>query len=161
MCVYGMTQQDEEGVALVKRPTAFMTNAPRVAERLSQRCKVGHRHIAFMGGRAKRAEICPEQMCREILSGLIDQMKSDGRIVGNGCLSSIAAYEDGTGDYKEWMQQFWDDITGKELDPGLVRQAREEQMVEFNKHKVYTKVPLAECWDRTGKKPIGVRWVDK
>ena len=56
MCVYGMVQEDEQGTALIKKPTAFMTNAPCIANRLSQRCKGGHRHIALIGGRAKRAE---------------------------------------------------------------------------------------------------------
>ena len=46
------------------------------------------------------------------------------------------------------------------LDPLLVRRAREEDMKEFNKHGVYVKVPLRECFERTGKKPIGVKWVD-
>ncbi len=42
----------------------------------------------------------------------------------------------------------------------MVMEARAEEMKEFKKHKVYTKVPLSQCWARTGRKPIGVRWVD-
>ena len=38
--------------------------------------------------------------------------------------------------------------------------ARIEEMEEFRKHGVYIKVPIKECMERTGKKPIGVRWVD-
>ena len=30
----------------------------------------------------------------------------------------------------------------------------------FKAMKVYCKVPLEECWRETGRKPIGVRWVD-
>ena len=33
-------------------------------------------------------------------------------------------------------------------------------MMEFTKHSVYTKVPLKECFDKTGAPPIGTRWVD-
>ena len=33
-------------------------------------------------------------------------------------------------------------------------------MAEVRKHNVYIKVPIAECWDKTGKSPIGARWVD-
>ena len=160
MCVFGMTQEDEQGVALVKKPTAFMTNAPAIAERLSQRCSGGHRHITLIGGRAKRAEIYPHQLCREILLGLMEQMRRDGRILQNGCLGSMMAYEEGTEEYHEQMEQFWDDITGKELDPEMVREARAEEMKEFDKHKVYDKVPISQCWQATGRKPIGVRWVD-
>ncbi len=33
-------------------------------------------------------------------------------------------------------------------------------MEEFRKHGVHVKVPLSQCRGRTGKEPIGVRWVD-
>ena len=54
----------------------------------------------------------------------------------------------------------WDDISGEELDMSLARAARMEEMDEFEKHGVYVKVPMEQCMQRTGKKPIGVRWVD-
>jgi hypothetical protein len=160
MCVFGMTQQDEQGTALVKKPTAFMTNSPAIARRLNHRCPGGHRHITLMGGRASRAEVYPEQLCREILLGLIDQMRDDGRLLGNGCLGSVTMFDEHQTEYKRELAQFWDDITGRELRADKVAIAREEEMVEFRKHNVYTKVPLAQCWAQTGKKPIEVCWVD-
>ena len=160
MCVYGMCQEDEEGRALVRKPTVFLTNATGIAQRLKQKCPGGHRHITLIGGRAKRAEIYPDQLCREVLLGLIDQMRMDGRIMGDGCLGSVAQYEEHTTEYKEQMKQYWDELTGKELDPQQVSAARQEEMKEFQKHDVYVKVPLAQCWARTGRKPIGVRWID-
>ena len=54
----------------------------------------------------------------------------------------------------------YDDISGEPLDMEQVKEARKEEMKEFNKHEVYIKVPLQECWDETGKEPIGTRWVD-
>ena len=54
-----------------------------------------------------------------------------------------------------------DDSTGSELRADKVAIAREQEMAEFRKHNVYTKIPLAQCWAQTGKKPIGVRWDDK
>ena len=41
-----------------------------------------------------------------------------------------------------------------------VRRARSEEMAEVKKHNVYVKVPISQCWDSTGKEPIGTRWVD-
>ena len=38
--------------------------------------------------------------------------------------------------------------------------AREEEMGEVRKHEVYEKVPIEECWERTGKAPIQTRWID-
>ena len=55
---------------------------------------------------------------------------------------------------------FVDDMSGKELNPSLVKAARGEEMEEFKKHTVYKKVPLNQCLQETGRQPIGVRWVD-
>ena len=46
------------------------------------------------------------------------------------------------------------------MDPGLVKRAREEAIEEYRQHGVHVKVPESECWDRTGKKPIGSKRVD-
>ena len=54
----------------------------------------------------------------------------------------------------------WDDVSGNELDPKMVLQAREEEMDQFRKHGVYEKVQEEVCWAVTGKAPIGTRWVD-
>ena len=34
-----------------------------------------------------------------------------------------------------------------------------EETAEYQKHKVYKKVLVSDCWSKTGKKPIDVRWV--
>ena len=55
---------------------------------------------------------------------------------------------------------FWDDMSGKRLKPDLVKQARTEELAEFKAFKVYDKVNIEECWEVTGKDPIGTKWVD-
>ncbi len=57
-------------------------------------------------------------------------------------------------------QDLYDDVAGKKLNTELVLQARAEQMVEVNKFGVYGKVPIQNCWNDTGKDPIGVRWLN-
>ena len=52
------------------------------------------------------------------------------------------------------LEQFWDDISGKSLDPDGVRAAREEEMAEGQKHGLYVKVPIDECFREAGKKPM-------
>ena len=37
MCAFGMTSEDNNGNGLVKKPTGFMTNAPELAKKLSQK----------------------------------------------------------------------------------------------------------------------------
>ena len=54
----------------------------------------------------------------------------------------------------------YDDVTGPELDPKLVQEARQAVMRYLKKMRLYRKVSKQRCWQLTGKKPIGVRWVD-
>jgi hypothetical protein len=54
----------------------------------------------------------------------------------------------------------WDDVSGQALQPDLVKHARWKELQEFNKHEVYVKVNIKECWDTTGKPPIGTKWID-
>ena len=46
------------------------------------------------------------------------------------------------------------------MDPSLVKMARKDEPEEFRKHGVYEKVDIVECHDKTGKPPIGTKWVD-
>ena len=55
---------------------------------------------------------------------------------------------------------YWDEVMGKQLDAEGVKKAREEEMGHVRNLEVYTKVPIQQCWDRTGKGPVRVRWLD-
>ena len=35
-----------------------------------------------------------------------------------------------------------------------------QEMEEFKKNTVYVKVPIADCYAKTNKAPLGVRWID-
>ena len=59
----------------------------------------------------------------------------------------------------EGMEAF-DDITGQSLDPALMVKARKDEIKYFRSTGVYEKVDVQECWNVSGKAPIGVRWVD-
>ena len=54
---------------------------------------------------------------------------------------------------EEELVQAWDDVSGSQLGPEMVRKARQEEFEAFRKHQVYEKVPISECMQRTGKKP--------
>ena len=87
---------------------------------------------------------------------LKDQMTKHNRIDYLGYGVSFA----GEINEVERKKEFWDDTSGKKLKEEKVRAAREEEMIEVRKHKVYKKVPISECWKETGQGPIGTRWVD-
>ena len=145
-----MYQETSDGTQLVKKPTGFMTNATAIAEILLEKCRGDHSHVTLVGGRARVAEVYPDELCFRILKGLLRQMKRDGRIK-HGHIGAVWAEEE---------DRAWDDQTGEELDAGMVKEARREEIAEVHKHRVYDKVPIKECWDKTGKPPVGIRWVD-
>ena len=63
-------------------------------------------------------------------------------------------------DDQRLCEKAWDDVTGKELDPNMVRRARQDEIGYFKKHTVYKRVPHSRCFQCAGKPPIRVRWVD-
>ena len=83
-------------------------------------------------------------LCSEIRKGHEEQKDMD------------AAMEIDALDWDE--EKFYDAITGEELNPILVRRARQEEIEYYRLMKVYTKVPRRLAWDRSGKAPIKVRW---
>ena len=61
-----------------------MTNSPCIGRALSLKCKGFHRHIELTGGgRTKRSEVYPDELCKAILKGLVEQMSEDERIGGS------------------------------------------------------------------------------
>ena len=46
------------------------------------------------------------------------------------------------------------------LDAKKVKEARQLEMEYYDKMHVFDKVPIAQCWERTGKAPLKARWVD-
>ena len=81
-------------------------------------------------------------------------MRYDGRM-RDTAIGCVFAVEEGESEI-----MFWDDISGEPLSTERVIRARLEEIEEFRKREVYDKVPIRQCWERTGKAPIGVRWVD-
>ena len=57
------------------------------------------------------------------------------------------------------LQQAWDDVSGTDLDSGIVRTAGAEEMRYIKKTDLYTKVPRSKA-QGFGKKIIAVRWGD-
>ena len=77
MCAFGMRAEDNTGEGLVLGETTFMTNSLCIAARLERVCSnnVGgrkHRHVHLINQRAKKKEVYPPLLVREILLGLIE-----------------------------------------------------------------------------------------
>ena len=54
----------------------------------------------------------------------------------------------------------WGDVSGAALNPQDVRKARAEEIEYVRFMGLYTKVPIQQCYERTGQAPISTRWID-
>ncbi len=55
---------------------------------------------------------------------------------------------------------YWDENTGEQLPTKLVEASRGGELKFMQNWQVWEEVPIAECLQRTGKKPLGSKWVD-
>ena len=161
--------------------TGFMINSVCIANQLKERCpnRQGHqvhKHVVLQNGRTRAAQIYPEGLCKAICAGLQEQMQLDAQ--GRFLLMSIDAQEDTTSQelkrsaeklrqkYKtveeedDPMEMAWDDVSGAELNPTMVKAARQEEIDYVRNMHMYDNVPITECKRATGKMPITVRWID-
>jgi len=60
----------------------------------------------------------------------------------------------------EHVGTFFDELTGEDLPHHLVHHAREEECSFMEQWGVWEEVPVETCWRRSGRRPIGTRWVD-
>ena len=84
MCRFGMESHwdDKNGMkGPVKKPTGFMTSAPRLAEKLAKKCRGEHEHVHLMGGRATHAQVYPDPLCHAIAEGVLEQKRDDNKAV--------------------------------------------------------------------------------
>ena len=54
----------------------------------------------------------------------------------------------------------YDDVKGKPLDPGLVRQARLKEIKILHERKMYEYASTSQAIQRCGRKPLRLKWVD-
>ena len=141
--------------------------------------------MSCSGKVARDAAVYPFKLCKAILSGLKNQLVSDGRLEKSACgiLEPFYAIDDDKVEQlcidmfgldslstslcsvskcvkNTEVEVFKDSVTGQALDPVLVRAARRKEMEYFKSKNVWTKKPISEAYERMGKTPITVKWVD-
>ena len=97
-----------------------------------------------MGGRAGQAARYPKELCRSICRGLIEEMRQEDKNIK--CLFSLKGNEKIRKEYgvsiqngddehieekgwEEMINQAWDDITGKQLNPEDVKGQKERHQL--------------------------------
>ena len=63
-------------------------------------------------------------------------------------------------DMEQYMEDYYDDVTGKILDSNEVMKARQNEIDELIRLQVFDKVHTDQCWQHTGRAPITARWID-
>ena len=59
------------------------------------------------------------------------------------------------------VEKAWDDVNeGWELPVEKVRAARSEEVSYIEGRGIWTVRPTSECCEKTGRKPVSMRWVD-
>ena len=115
-----------------------MTNSPCVAAALNRQCAGisgwcsrprGGKHELCSGKVASNAQVYPGGLCRAVLKGISDQMRTDG-LLRNGCYGVQVADDDLAvlkatyGPEQGYSGKYKDDLTGQFLKDALVLQAK-------------------------------------
>ena len=149
------------GRAPAKKPTSLLTNSVEVDRAMGVKCRGGHRHVHLMAGRARAAAHYPVKFCKSLCKGMRRQAKVDASDMVSMLIQDCGWDDvDEVTHVAEPWKKYWDDISGKELKPDLVRAAREEELKVVDEMGVWELRPISECVTVTGKKPVKVRWVD-
>ena len=168
MCRWEMSATDKrglQGTGFVKKETGWLTNCKPLAEPLEGECTnttgkaPWHRHIHLIGGLARQAAIYPPKLVKAVLQCLKKELERTGELNAVEMRSSGPVPEEPWVDL-QWIEAYWDDVNGGWLSPEEVKKARQLEMDYLHKQGVYSKVPLQQCLDETGKQPIGTRWLD-
>ena len=118
--------EDELGRAPAKKPTSLLTNSVEFDRAMGIKCRGGRRRVHLMAGRTRAAAHYLVKCCKSRCKGMRRQAKVDA-----SDMVSMLTREGGWDDVNEvtniaepW-KNYWDNISGKELKPDLVRAARE------------------------------------
>ena len=170
MCPFGKVARSPQGEELpMLKATRWASNSPKVLSRLRVRCsnrdgyaQQRHRHTVLAGSsRTEAAAVYPPKLCLEILRGLRDQLDADGVSSDAQVIAAMTEQEEQIGlQDVSYNGFFFDDVSGEHLPKRLVIAARCLEMDLFREKRVYTKVPITEAWEQTGKAPIPVKWID-
>ena len=107
-----------------------------------------HRHVQLIGGRkASVAQEYPRKLCEAMVEGIKRQIEADEWNVVKVKVMSTKQGESEPApkhdeDDDDMNERWWayDDITGAEISPKKVKEARQEEIGYIGKHNVYRKV---------------------
>ena len=169
MCRWKMKSCDASGEGYVKKMTRWVTNSGILAKILKGECNgTLHRHVHLVNGRAREAQKYPAPLVRAILKGVQKELLKVGELssLSSKLAGPVPEEPEPEVDWDSYKvpsagKVYYDSNTGAELDPEQVVKARTDELGWIHRQKVYTKVPLEECYQNTGHPPITLKWLDR
>ena len=169
MCQFGMTAEGKDGIGSVFEPTRWLTNSACIISELDRKCPRTHCHVHLVCGKARAAQVYPPALCRAIVKGFARQLKVDldcsDRPIPEVPVFQLEILqvdkedeELGTEDWGEWIAS--DDVRGGALPARLVHEARVRELEYLRQRQVYEYATWREALNRTGKKPLRLKWID-
>ena len=81
-CCYGLKAKGTNGEGPARKTIGFMMNSPCIALQLQRRCpnRIGckmHNHVQLEGGKTKKAQVYPPELCKAVCGGLVKQIEAD------------------------------------------------------------------------------------
>jgi len=162
MCQFGMTMKDQSGEGPVMKATRVCTNSTAIRDKLDRKCGRDHRHVVLESGRPALAARYPDQLQDAIIDGWrIEDARQCG--AEKELLEWVMFTDMCDPEEEEIVRQSLrgiDDVSGKPIDPVLIKRARQEEMIGFKDFEVYEYV-LRKTAERDPEgKFVGTRWVD-
>ena len=180
-CQYGLWIKENKWMDRCHAANKVPYNSPCIASQLQQRCAGKHtreakRHASLFDGRSAQAHIYPEVLCDATCKGTKEQIAYDrqgqfiiaeltiddaksGKEECETILDNLINQPTATEDLEEELQQAWDDVSGRELDPSKDTEARKEEVEYIHTSNPYTKVPRSKT-KALRATVITVRWID-
>ena len=170
----GHSTQTADGHELVKKRTVFMTNSQAIKHEIAVWCDGKHQHGHLVNGRTVAAATYPRRLVEALLRGIRRELQGVGQMYGMNAggptvdEASVEVQEqdfvnkvagDPAPENQSTSSRFWDEITGKELNPEKVLAARRADVEYMRRLGVYEEATEEDCI-RDGCTPIPMRWID-
>lgn len=153
---------------IARARTMFLTNSRFVAEALEKSMseqRSGSLHLLrHVGGAVQLASALLPGQVAGVLEAVKNELKEGGQLSDldlkyGGPVPSQPHFDFQDQGLQEDYAKFWDNISGEELPPQLVKKARREEIEWVRSINLYDKVPRAEA-DSKNIQPLKIRWVD-
>ena len=140
---FGLETTSASGkMAPARKRTRLMSNCTEVLKELGKLCPGDHSHQHLVSGRAKKAAIYPEGLCRAICRGLVRQIEIEDcnvrKLMNLSTVDKAGEVPESEEDQHQW-QAAWEDVSGKEFNPAGASAAMSLEIEHVNLKNAWRK----------------------